>query len=95
PPYLLMLSACETAEGSQQAPLGISGTGIRTGAENVVGTLWVVQDRIAESFVKNFYFYLSEGKSIAEAKRQAQLELLKSPPALWSTFVNFEEQENF
>jgi len=95
PPYLLFLSACKTAEGNQQAPLGISGLGIKIGAENVVGTLWVVQDRIAESFVKNFYFYLSQGKSIAEAKRQAQLKLLESPPTLWSTFVNYEEQENF
>jgi len=91
PPVLLVLSACETAAGSAAAPLGISGMGIRIGAENVIGSLWTVQDDLAASFMEDFYTYKREGFSIAEAKRLAQLKYIDQNPSLWSSFIIFRK----
>ena len=47
PVELLSLSACETAEGDDRSPLGISGAAIKARAKSVLGTLWPVDDRAA------------------------------------------------
>lgn len=91
PPNLLFLSGCDTAKGSIDAPLGISGTALKTGISNIVATLWEIRDPIGEAFVKEFYNYYSQGLSIAESKRLAQLELIRSGNAgLWSAFISFQ-----
>ncbi|MGF1487679.1 MAG: CHAT domain-containing protein, partial [Prochloraceae cyanobacterium] len=90
PPSLLFLSGCETAKGNSQAPLGITGTAIRGGTSNVIATMWAIQDSIAVEFVKDFYTFLDEGKSIAEAKRAAQLNLVELHPTIWASFMAFK-----
>ncbi|MGF1486582.1 MAG: CHAT domain-containing protein [Prochloraceae cyanobacterium] len=93
PPSFLFLSACETAQGSPDAPLGISGTAFRAGTQNIMASLWVVRDNASAVFVKEFYQNYKQGKSIAEAKRAAQLSLLKGdfPHAgVWGAFINFK-----
>jgi CHAT domain-containing protein/tetratricopeptide (TPR) repeat protein len=89
---LLTLSACETAEGSPRAPLGIAGAGIKARARSVVGTLWPVDDDAAKTFMQRFYKGVVEGKvGKAESMRQAQLALLQNPetahPIFWAPFT--------
>jgi CHAT domain-containing protein len=89
---LLTLSACETAEGNDRAPLGISGVAIKAKARSVVGTLWPVSDEAARQFMPKFYEgFIHKGFSKAVALQAAQREMLKhkdfSHPFFWAPFV--------
>ena len=89
---LLVLSACETADGDKRAALGLAGVAIRSGARSTLATLWSVQDNSTAKLITEFYrFFTQTGTSKAEALRQAQLSLLKNPkyqhPYYWSPFV--------
>ncbi len=92
PIELLSLSACQTAEGNDRAPLGISGAAIKARAKSVLGTLWPVEDNAAKSLMQHVYTGLvREHRGKAEALRQAQLKLLRDPathhPFYWAPFV--------
>jgi CHAT domain-containing protein len=92
PLELLMLSACETAEGDERAALGLSGIGVKAGARSAVGSLWLVSDEAARGLSTRFYRALFEdGASRAEALRSAQLELLAQDayrhPFYWAPFI--------
>jgi CHAT domain-containing protein len=92
PIELLVLSACQTAQGDNRAPLGIAGVAVRSGARSTLATLWSVDDKSAAEFMVEFYRQLAQNKvTKAEAMRQAQLKLLKQPefsnPYYWSPFV--------
>lgn len=88
---LLTLSACETAEGDDRAPLGIAGAALKAQAKSVVGTLWPVADDAAVSVMTNFYAALVKGQDKTDALRFAQLQLLKDPrmrhPFFWAPFT--------
>ncbi len=91
PIELLAMSACETAEGNDRAPLGLSGVAIKARAKSVLGTLWPVDDVAARTLMEHFYTHLSSGKSKTQALRQAQLKLLRDAqsahPFYWGPFV--------
>ena len=92
PIELLSLSACETAAGSERAPLGIAGAAMKARARSVLGTLWPVDDEAAVNIMEKFYSGLVTQKlSKAQALRQSQLELLKQPqlshPFFWAPFA--------
>ena len=92
PIELLILSACQTASGDKRAALGLAGFAIRSGARSTLGTLWSVQDSPTAKLMIQFYQALkTPGISKAEALREAQLDLLRSPkyehPYFWSAFV--------
>lgn len=92
PIELLTLSACETAEGNDRSPLGISGAAIKARAKSVLGTLWPVEDNAARRIMETFYRGLTaDHLSKAEALRRAQLELLRSEafahPFYWAPFL--------
>lgn len=92
PLELLSLSACQTAEGNDRAPLGISGAAIKARAKSVLGTLWPVDDLAAKTLMQQLYSGLTrEHQSKVEALRQAQLKLLRDPemqhPFYWAPFV--------
>jgi CHAT domain-containing protein len=92
PIELLSLSACQTAEGNDRAPLGISGAAIKARAKSVLGTLWPVEDGAAKTLMQQIYKELAQKQSgKAEALRQAQLNLLHDPatrhPFYWAPFV--------
>ncbi len=92
PIELLSLSACQTAEGNDRAPLGISGAAIKARAKSVLGTLWPVEDNAAKLLMQYLYAELTQKQqSKAEALRQAQLRLLRQPatqhPFFWAPFV--------
>ncbi|NEO97323.1 MAG: CHAT domain-containing protein [Symploca sp. SIO2E9] len=92
PIELLVLSACQTAEGDKQATLGLAGIALRSGARSTLATLWSVQDESTAELMAEFYRELSQAEvSKASALRQAQLSLLQEPqyehPFYWAPFV--------
>jgi CHAT domain-containing protein len=89
---LLVLSACETAPGDNRAVLGLAGIAVRAGARSTVASLWSLNDESAVAFMGHFYKQLVEGKTRAEALRQAQLAFLKDKnrydaPVYWAPYV--------
>ena len=92
PIELLILSACETAEGDDRAALGIAGVALRSGARSTIATLWPVQDDSTALIMEKLYLQLNKpGINKAQALRNAQLSLLKDSqfvePYFWAGFV--------
>ncbi|MFZ6800435.1 CHAT domain-containing protein [Undibacterium sp. Di24W] len=89
---LLILSACETAEGDDRAPLGISGAALKAKARSAMGSLWPVSDLAASQLMQSVYQnFVNQGMSKAQSLRQAQLELMQQPaylhPNYWAAFI--------
>lgn len=92
PIELLSLSACQTAEGNERAPLGLAGAAIKARARAVLGSLWPVDDNATVQLMGGFYKgWLQDGQAKASALRQAQLALLRDPasrhPFYWAPFA--------
>ena len=92
PIELLSLSACETAEGDDRSPLGISGAAIKARAKSVMGSLWPVSDEAAVRLMGKFYDgLLRDGQSKARALQQSQIALMRSRdfahPFYWGPFI--------
>jgi len=92
PLELLVLSACETAQGDDRAALGLSGIAIKAGARSAVGTLWKVNDAATSQLITEFYTQLGQPDiSRAMALRRAQLKLHEDiryrHPSYWSAFI--------
>lgn len=92
PIELLTLSACQTAEGNDRAPLGIAGAALKARAQSALGTLWPVADKAAMSLMKIFYQGLNQpeiGK--IKALQQAQQAIKHDPefehPFFWAPFI--------
>lgn len=87
---LLVLSACETANGDKRATLGLSGIAIRAGARSTLATLWAVEDKSTAQLMSQFYQELQQNKlNKAKALQQAQIQLLKNNelPMIWAPYV--------
>ncbi|MGK7946369.1 MAG: CHAT domain-containing protein, partial [Microcystaceae cyanobacterium] len=92
PIELLILSACQTAQGDSRATLGLAGVAVRSGSRSTLATLWSVQDESTAQLMIKFYEILgNESISKAEALRKAQLSLISSEqynnPYYWGAFV--------
>ncbi|NJO59758.1 MAG: CHAT domain-containing protein [Richelia sp. RM2_1_2] len=74
---LLVLSACETAMGNDQAELGFGGLAVRTGAKTALASLWQVDDSATLGLMTEFYQQLRKAPIKSEALRQAQIAMLK------------------
>ncbi|MCP2729300.1 CHAT domain-containing protein [Limnofasciculus baicalensis] len=77
PTELLVLSACRTALGDEDAELGFSGLAIQAGVKSALGSLWYVSDIGTVGFMSSFYQHLKIAPIKAEALRQTQLAMLK------------------
>lgn len=88
---LLTLSACETAEGDDRAPLGLAGAALRAQAGSALGSLWPVSDDATRILMEHFYRELLAGHSKAQALRAAQLALRGDErfthPFHWAPFI--------
>ncbi|MEA5516757.1 CHAT domain-containing protein [Nodularia sp. UHCC 0506] len=91
---LLVLSACETAQGDNRAVLGLAGIAVRSGAKSTISTLWKADDstKANTEFMIKFYQELSKpGMTKAQALHQAQLYLFKelgyNAPNIWATYI--------
>lgn len=90
PIELLVLSACETANGDKRASLGIAGVSVKVGARSIVASLFKVKDASTYELMKSFYEKLGEvGVTRAQALSYAQNELLsKGDPVYdWAPFI--------
>ena len=89
---LITLSACQTAEGDDRSPLGISGIAIKAKVRSALGSLWSVSDEATAQLMSTFYQALkTPGLGKAKALQQAEIKLLKQKefnnPSFWSPFI--------
>lgn len=89
---LLVLSACETAEGDTRATLGLAGLATKAGTRSTLASLWQVNDESTTELMTRFYQELSiPGTSKVMALHRAQQSLLRDPnyqtPYYWSPYV--------
>ncbi|AFY41378.1 CHAT domain-containing protein [Nostoc sp. PCC 7107] len=74
---LVVLSACRTALGDEDAELGFAGFAVQAGAKSALASLWYVSDEGTFSLMTEFYEKLKQAPIKAEALRQAQIAMLK------------------
>ncbi|MCC5626996.1 CHAT domain-containing protein [Nostoc sphaeroides CHAB 2801] len=89
---LLILSACQTATGDEQAALGIAGVAFQAGARSTIASLWNLDDESTAVLMNQFYQELgNKNLTKAEVLRHAQLALLQNPkykrPRFWAPYV--------
>lgn len=98
PIELLTLSACETAEGDDRAPLGLSGAALKARARSAMGSLWPVSDDAAKLLMSDFYRGLVQSglRDKARALQAAQVRMLGQPalqhPYYWAPFILVERR---
>ncbi len=92
---LVVLSACETGSGEVRAGEGIIGLSRAfqyAGAENLLVSLWNVEDRSTASLMISFYENLQEESGTARALQAAKKTLIQNPvyahPRYWSPFIH-------
>lgn len=89
---LLVLSACQTADGDDRAALGIAGVAFRAGARSTIATLWPVSDEATATFMERFYQELTDTTiTKGEALRRSQDFLRQSEnfahPFFWAPYT--------
>lgn len=73
---LLVLSACRTAIGDEDAELGFAGLALQAGVKSALASLWYVSDEGTLGFMTEFYRQLQDAPIRSEALRQAQIAML-------------------
>ena len=97
---LVVLSTCQTGRGENIRGEGIVGMTrgfMFAGAEQVVVSLWNVNDQATAELMSQFYQdMLASGETPATALRQAQLALWEEyqDPRLWAAFTLQGDWEN-
>jgi CHAT domain-containing protein len=89
---LIILSACETAVGDDQASMGLAGAAVQAGSESAIASLWEVDDAGTARLMKEFYQFYAQGQGKAEALRNAQLAMIAeggglADPGIWAAFT--------
>lgn len=91
---LVVLSACETALGEIRGGEGVFGLRralTLAGAENLVMSLWKVDDLATRDLMKAYYGNLTAGGGRISGLRVAALEMRKDParqhPYYWAAFI--------
>ncbi|MFP5271063.1 CHAT domain-containing protein, partial [Coleofasciculus sp.] len=77
PVELMVLSACRSALGDEQAELGFTGLAVQAGVKSALGSLWYVSDTGTLGLMTTFYQQLKQAPIKAEALRQAQLAMMR------------------
>ena len=73
---LMVLSACRTALGNEEAELGFAGLAVQAGVKTAIASLWKVDDVGTAGLMTQFYTSLQTEPIKAEALRQAQLAMI-------------------
>ncbi|NJR48717.1 MAG: CHAT domain-containing protein [Leptolyngbyaceae cyanobacterium CSU_1_3] len=74
---MLVLSACKTALGDEEAELGFAGLAVLSGVKTTVASLWSVNDAGTAALIIKFYENLKTSPIKSEALRRAQLAMIK------------------
>ncbi|MBE9205006.1 CHAT domain-containing protein [Nostoc sp. LEGE 06077] len=77
PVELVVLSACRTALGDEDAEFGFAGFAVQSGAKSALASLWSVSDEGTFGLMTQFYEKLKQAPIKAEALRRAQVAMLK------------------
>ncbi len=77
PVELLVLSACRTALGDEDAELGFAGLALQSGVKSAIASLWYVSDAGSVTLMSEFYDALSQNKTKISALRTAQLAMIR------------------
>jgi CHAT domain-containing protein len=81
--------------GDERAALGLAGIAVKSGAQSVLASLWLVDDTATALLMNRFYKGLNLRGDVtaskAKALRSAQMGLLADPatqhPANWAAFM--------
>ncbi|PTX62201.1 CHAT domain-containing protein [Kordia periserrulae] len=94
---LAVLSACNTGKGKLNAATGMVSMNrafTLAGVPSTLSSLWEVPDKVTQTIMIDFYKYLKNGESKANALRKAKLNYLKNTddanftkPFYWAGFV--------
>jgi CHAT domain-containing protein len=90
--HMLVLSACQTALGDNNAELGFAGLAVNAGVKTALGSLWSVSDEGSLGLMSGFYEQLRTAPIKAEALRQAQLSMLRGQTRLVGGQLKLTEQ---
>ncbi|MGV9004129.1 CHAT domain-containing protein [Flavobacterium sp.] len=104
-PDLVVLSACETGIGKlyrSEGAMSVARGFQFAGAQNLLFSLWKVNDFTTSVLMEKFYSEVKNGNSYFEANHQAKLDFLadesisnaKKSPYYWSAFVYYGTLEN-
>ena len=77
PVDLLVLSACETALGDEDAEFGFAGLAMQAGVKSALASLWMINDTGTVLLMSEFYQQLRSTNIKAEALRKAQMRMLQ------------------
>lgn len=87
PVELLVLSACRSALGNEDAELGFAGLAVQAGVKSAIASLWYVSDEGTFGLMTDFYQKLQTAPIKAEALRQAQVAMLKGEVRLQKGYL--------
>jgi CHAT domain-containing protein len=93
PVHLVILSGCRTASGKSLPSEGVAGLAqafLSSGASDVIGTLWSIDDIASAQMASAFYQGLIKRRlSISGALRSAQLQMIAAghPPYDWAGYI--------
>ncbi len=93
-PRIVVLASCTSAQGHGPGLFGsLAGAFLAAGSENVLASLWSIDDKAAARFVQRFYIARGDRRP-AQALAEAQLASIAAgdPVALWSSFVLFGDR---
>ena len=99
-PDLVVLSACETGIGKlykSEGAMSVARGFQFAGAQNLLFSLWKVNDYTTSVFMETFYKNIKNGQSYLDANTNAKLDFLKDKsisnakksPYYWSAFVYY------
>ena len=94
---LVILSACETGRGEETNSEGVYGLRkafLDAGAQNIIMSLWKVDDNVTQEFMSRFYeIWLHDKTTIREAFNRTQLDIKEKypQPYYWGAFLLIEK----
>jgi filamentous hemagglutinin family protein len=74
---MMVLSACRTALGDEEAEIGFAGLAVLAGVKTSIASMWAVNDTGTAALMTKFYESLRTAPIRAEALRDAQMAMVK------------------